>query len=412
MAVRATRRLWTQQPQEAVRANTGAFPGIQRLYLPLGGGLLDVARNVAVPAVFSSTAAIALDQVGYGLSVPTTGSVRDVDDDLPGVGSSLTAWLYLRPRSRTASDFLFGRFLSNRAASGTGYSFGLYWAATGAQAYLRNASGTVVSTAAVAITTNVPQLWALTYDGTTLRAYVNSATASAAQTGAVRSSANEDIAFGGWGTSPTVAFDAYAAGIDNTVYSADQIKALSENPWSAFEPKRIWVPVAAAAGTSLTPGVGSITITGYAPSVAQSNFVSLTPGAGSVAITGYAPAVTRGTTTSVLPGVGSIAFTGYAPTVTQSGATNVTPGAGSLSLTGYAPTVAQTASISLVPGAGSVTITGHAPTVLQAGPISISPGVGSLSITGYAPTITQGAPMTTISIVQPYITVYFWKRTA
>ena len=71
--------------------------------------------------------------------------------------------------------------------------------------------------------------------------------------------------------------------------------------------------------------------------------------------------------TSVNPGAGSLTITGYAPTVTQNGPQSVNPGAGTLTITGYAPTVAQSGALNTAvnPGVGSLTITGYAPTVAR-----------------------------------------------
>lgn len=138
--------------------------------------------------------------------------------------------------------------------------------------------------------------------------------------------------------------------------------------------------------TNVGPGVGSLTITGYAPSIAQPHAVA--PGAGSIAITGYAPTISQ--PQMAIPGVGTLSITGYAPTVTQAASQAVNPGAGSLVLTGFAPSIAQTANQSVSAGAGSVSITGFAPTVTQASAsIEVLPSVGALAITGYAPDVVQ-----------------------
>ena len=98
---------------------------------------------------------------------------------------------------------------------------------------------------------------------------------------------------------------------------------------------------AAGGGTTVTPDVGSISITGLAPTIAQPK--NVTPAVGSIAITGYAPSVARTENQAVVPGVGSITITGYAPTVVQtSPSQNITPDVGSITITGYAPTVTQT----------------------------------------------------------------------
>lgn len=136
-----------------------------------------------------------------------------------------------------------------------------------------------------------------------------------------------------------------------------------------------------SAGTDIAPGAGTLTLTGYAPSIAQPHGV--TPGVGALTITGYAPTVEQ--VSGVQPGVGTLTLSGHAPTVTQPH--GVTPGVGALTLTGHAPVVTQVANIA--PAVGSLAFTGYAPTIAQ--PIALAPAVGSLVITGYAPTVDQAA---------------------
>lgn len=116
-----------------------------------------------------------------------------------------------------------------------------------------------------------------------------------------------------------------------------------------------------AGGQSVLPDAGSITITGYAPTVSQP--IAVGPAVGSIVLTGYAPTVAQAV--AVNPGAGAITITGYAPSISQPQAVN--PDAGTLTLTGYAPVVTQGANQSADPEAGSLTLTGHAPTVAQTG---------------------------------------------
>lgn len=121
---------------------------------------------------------------------------------------------------------------------------------------------------------------------------------------------------------------------------------------------------ATSGGVSIAPGVGALTITGYAPSIAQPHAVAA--GVGSLTITGHAPTVEQ--VSGVQPGVGTLTLSGYAPTVAQSEAQAVFPGAGTLAFVGYAPTISQAAGPgNIFPPAGTVTITGHPPTVAQTG---------------------------------------------
>ena len=186
-----------------------------------------------------------------------------------------------------------------------------------------------------------------------------------------------------------------------------EMLSLSANPWQLFKAPRRVLRAAGASGTAVNPGAGAISLTGYAPTLAQTANRALTAGVGNIAITGYAPTISQPVAVApgagaialtgyaptvaqpiaVAPGVGSIALTGYAPAVTQPHA--VAPGAGSLAITGYAPTLAQTANQALTPGAGPVALTGYAPTVSQSAAGTVQPGVGSIAITGYAPAISQ-----------------------
>ena len=71
------------------------------------------------------------------------------------------------------------------------------------------------------------------------------------------------------------------------------------------------------------------------------------------------------TTATQNAAAGTLTVTGHAPTLAQTAHQSVAPGAGSVALTGYAPTVARTAHQSVEPGAGTLAITGHAPQVQQ-----------------------------------------------
>lgn len=154
------------------------------------------------------------------------------------------------------------------------------------------------------------------------------------------------------------------------------------------------VKAAAAAGVTVTPSAGSLTITGYAPTVTATDNKTVTPSAGSLAITGYAPTVVATDNKTVEPSVGSLALTGYAPTVTATDNQFVTPGAGSVAITGYAPTVSFTNHQFVTPATGTLTLTGYEPTVAVSDNQAVTPGAGSLAITGYAPTISIGGNVT------------------
>jgi hypothetical protein len=183
-----------------------------------------------------------------------------------------------------------------------------------------------------------------------------------------------------------------------------EAQSISRNPWQLFRPpaRRIWVPVAAA-GTTVTPDAGALTLAGLAPTVLAS--ATAAPGAGTLTLAGLAPTVTQNAI--IVPGVGVLTLSGLAPAVVQNAI--VSPGAGALTLTGLAPTVRQDLFVS--PGAGTLALTGLAPTIVAAGAIAPDPGslvlaglapavrqdlfvapdAGTLSLAGLAPTLLQGA---------------------
>lgn len=75
------------------------------------------------------------------------------------------------------------------------------------------------------------------------------------------------------------------------------------------------------------------------------------------------PAVAGGSGTTVSVPAGSLTLTGYAPTVTATANISVSVPAGALTLTGGAPTVATTANVEIAVPAGALTLTALAPTV-------------------------------------------------
>lgn len=168
----------------------------------------------------------------------------------------------------------------------------------------------------------------------------------------------------------------------------------------------------AGAGTTVSVPAGSITLTGYAPTVSNPLSIPIpaaaltlsgfaptvtTPRivsvpAGSLTLTGFAPVVSTPRTISVP--AGSLSLTGFAPTVTVAAAgTTVSVPAGSLSLTGFAPTVSISAVIAIPPGA--LTLTGFAPSVNTTLGTIVDVPAGGLTLSGFAPTVYTVGDFTT-----------------
>lgn len=150
----------------------------------------------------------------------------------------------------------------------------------------------------------------------------------------------------------------------------------------------------------VAPTAGSITATGYSPTVAvtQHKFVAagsgsvaitaekpklvfgIAPTAGAVTVTGYQATVTAGVGTIVAIG-GAVTVTGFAPAITWDDRINLAPQCGEISVTGYSPSL----NFTLKPGAGTVTLTGSQPFVEA--PHLSTPSTGDITVTGYQATL-------------------------
>ena len=135
-----------------------------------------------------------------------------------------------------------------------------------------------------------------------------------------------------------------------------------------------------SSGVSITPSAGTLTVTGFAPTVAASGGTSISPSAGTLTVTGHAPTLGLG----ISPGTGTLTLTGFAPTTGQ----NVAPGVGTLTVTGHAPTL----DLGIRPGVGTLTLTGYEPTLTLTLP---APAPGVLVLTGHQPTVSVGANIST-----------------
>lgn len=121
--------------------------------------------------------------------------------------------------------------------------------------------------------------------------------------------------------------------------------ALSQNRYQVFKApaRRLWVAaIGGATNTPVNPGTAAISLTGYAPTVAQTASQGVTPAPAALTLTGYAPTVTRTESLTVAPAPGQIVLTGFAPTVAQvAGSQVLTPAPAMLTMTGFAPSVTQ-----------------------------------------------------------------------
>lgn len=96
-------------------------------------------------------------------------------------------------------------------------------------------------------------------------------------------------------------------------------------------------------GLSITPGSGTLTITGGTAQLQLAT--TIIPNVGTLTLTGQSAAVLRAFT--INPATGTITLNGYSPTVTNSGGGNLTltPQAGAVTILQYTPTVQAFVSV-------------------------------------------------------------------
>ena len=84
--------------------------------------------------------------------------------------------------------------------------------------------------------------------------------------------------------------------------------AISETPLSAL-------PDAGGTSVTVTPGIDTLVLTGFAPTVTATSNVTVTPAIDTLVLTGQAPTVSVISNPTVDTGTGALVITGYAPSV-------------------------------------------------------------------------------------------------
>ena len=132
-----------------------------------------------------------------------------------------------------------------------------------------------------------------------------------------------------------------------------------------------------AGGTTVEVPLGTLTLSGFAPTVLTPRTVSVPLGA--LTLSGFAPTVL--TPRLVAVPLGTLTLSGFAPTVLTP--RNVAVPLGTLTLTGFAPSVRL--GINVAVPLGTLALSGFAPTVLT--PRLVAIPLGTLTLTGFAPDV-------------------------
>jgi len=136
----------------------------------------------------------------------------------------------------------------------------------------------------------------------------------------------------------------------------------------------------------VSAGLGQMTATGFAPTVAVTNHRRVSAGVAVVTAAGLTPLVTASNHQRVTAGVGALSATGLVPTIAVSAHQRVAAGLGALSATGQAPTVTASDHRVVVAGLGAVTAEGFAP--LAGIGVNAQTGTGAVAAEGQAPSVT------------------------
>ena len=191
-----------------------------------------------------------------------------------------------------------------------------------------------------------------------------------------------------------------AASTDVGVFSVDLSNARNSALVLAVRPRN---------DISVTPGIATLSLTGFTPTVTAVNPILVTPGLATLTTARFTPTVVINKI--AVPGTASLTTTRFAPTVTTPRL--VTPGLATLTTTRFAPTVltprlvtpglatlttsrfAATVSTPrlVTPGAASLTLTAFTPSVevTAGGGASVTPGTASLSLTAFTPSVSTSA---------------------
>lgn len=364
-----------RQPQGLVRINRsiGWANRLAFLVSPgVGGVPLDVANGRF--ADINPLSRKAFPQgVGYTNANASTGArlagaAKLTTSTGDGLGD-FTVFVVAAPNASTTRQMPYSNSKAGGAEMYFVFNAGVSLAASsGAFTLATNAGGAFGLSVAGAVD-GKPHVFLATRRAGVLSLYVDGVLkGTGAHTSPTWSSGNWDNICGytntGWGTLEPVAL----IGGVNKALTDGEIAGISANPWLIVDdPSKAQARTvtAGATDTPVNPGAGALTLTGFAPTVAQSVNQGVTPVTGALSLTGYAPTVTQSSTTSILPQPDALTLTGYAPTVTRTAGQQVQPFGGSLTLTGYAPTVTRTTSQAVSPAPAALVLTGYPPLITQ-----------------------------------------------
>lgn len=394
MALRLGSLPWDSQPQEAF----APAPGVDYV----ASGLLTTGTALSIvgttlPVLAPTDRGVAWSFIGTSGSY--VGGLSDVVDLFPSTGGG-TVHILARRKAISYAFSMVGR----GDATNKGWSIGWAGSSGGYVLYGTVTHGTtdckVTTTAAAS-----PGTWHLitmrlsgapTVAGT-LQIFIDGAPAGGTSTAATGTHATDSTvplrigsaAYGGF-SGYTNAFEGEIAlfAAHRYAQSDAEIAAIAANPWRVIEPQRIFTPVIAAAGSSVSVPLATLTASTFQPAVSTPNAVSVA--AASVSIAAFAPAVS--TPNAIAIPAASLALSAPTPVITVGAGQFIAVPAASIAASALTPTVTAGGSVAVAVPAATVGAFAYAPSVFAGSGASISVPLGAVSITAMAPSVQTKAP--------------------
>ena len=268
------RRPWDSQPQEFTPANQGhpSATGLAGLWLPLGGGLVDVVGRMGNMAATGATKTVTTKGIAHDVTGASSYLTNTEQTGCTNVPLSLSIWVY--PDSLPGNHRVFDISTGTTANDVIGIQFGLDG---GSKINAQHYDGTTNSVAAASASGMVgawTHVVAVFESLSSRKLYLNGALVATNTTSVVAPSGINRVTIGyaPWASGEYFDGRVLAPKLWTRALTAAEVLEDYRNPWQLFEPQRIFIPVAAAASGVPTLSLptympGSLTSVGFRPRV-------------------------------------------------------------------------------------------------------------------------------------------------
>jgi hypothetical protein len=192
----------------------------------------------------------------------------------------------------------------------------------------------------------------------------------------------------------------------NRALSDAEIKSISDNPWQIFKPlpSRIFLPVSAGGGATITATLGTADATGLTAGISASSPTTISASLGTATASGLSATLAQAFT---LPAnLGTASASGYQAAIAQ--AATITASLGTAAASGYTASVASAGAVVISANLGAASASGYQANVN--GSTTITASLGAATAAGYTAALevayTLAANLGTASATGKTATVY------